>query len=73
MNLDIRLPIGLLFVCMGGLLLFYGLATHFMQPAIYERSLGVNINLWWGLALLVFGGIMTYFGRKPTRPSSHTP
>jgi hypothetical protein len=71
MNLDIRLPIGLLFACLGGLLLLYGLATHFIQPAIYERSLGVNVNLWWGLALLVFGGIMTYFGRKPTRPSSH--
>ena len=34
MNLDIRLPIGLLFACLGGLLLLYGLATHFMQPAI---------------------------------------
>ena len=55
MNLDIRLPIGLLFACLGGLLLLYGLATHFTQPAIYERSLGVNINLWWGLVMLLFG------------------
>ena len=62
MNLDIRLPIGLLFACLGGLLLLYGLATHFMQPAIYERSLGINVNLWWGLVMLVFGGGMAFFG-----------
>ena len=69
MNLDIRTPIGLLFLSLGGLLVIYG---FFSDPGIYFRSLNININLWWGLALLVFGGIMTYFGRKPTRPSSHT-
>jgi hypothetical protein len=73
MNLDIRLPIGLLFVILGALLLLYGLATYFTQPAIYDRSLGININFWWGLVLLGFGGSMTYFGRKSARPSSHTP
>ncbi len=72
MNLDIRLPIGLLFTFLGVLLVLYGLATQFTQPGIYERSLGINVNLWWGLALLVFGGIMTYFGRKPTHPPSPT-
>jgi hypothetical protein len=26
------------------------------NPSIFqEKSLGVNINLWWGLAMLVFG------------------
>jgi hypothetical protein len=44
----------------------------FSDPGIYVRSLNININLWWGLALLVFGSIMTYFGRRKTklRPSS---
>jgi hypothetical protein len=28
------------------------------DEAIYGRSLGVNVNLWWGLVLLVFGGAM---------------
>src|SRR6267142_746045 len=28
------------------------------DPALYQRSLGININLWWGLALLVFGVTM---------------
>jgi hypothetical protein len=27
---------------------------------MYKRSLDININLWWGLALLVFGGWMLF-------------
>ena len=64
MNLDIRLPIGLLFTTLGGLLVLYGLVTHASQPALYERSLGFNINLWWGLVMLAFGGLMIWLGRK---------
>lgn len=52
MGLDIRIPIGSLFVILGALLAGYGLISN---PAIYQRSLGVDINLWWGGALLVFG------------------
>ncbi len=52
MGLDIRIPLGSLFVILGALLTGYGL---FSSPAIYQRSLGIDVNLWWGLALLVFG------------------
>lgn len=52
MGLDIRIPIGSLFVILGALLVGYGLLSN---RAIYQRSLGVDINLWWGGALLVFG------------------
>lgn len=52
MGLDIRIPIGSLFVILGALLAGYGLVS---KPAIYQRSLGIDINLWWGAALLVFG------------------
>ena len=52
MGLDIRIPIGSLFVILGGLLAGYGLLSN---PAIYQRSLGLDVNLWWGGALLVFG------------------
>lgn len=61
MNLDIRLPIGMLFSTLGALLAIFGL---FSDRAIYERSLGININLWWGLALLAFGILMLFFGRR---------
>ena len=55
MSLDLRLPIGLLFTLLGLILMAYGLAS---DPAIYQSSLGVNINAWWGLVMTVFGGIM---------------
>ena len=68
MNLDIRLPIGLLFATLGGLILLYGLVTYFTQPALYERSLGININFWWGLVMLLFGSGMIWLGRRGTTP-----
>ena len=60
MGLDIRVPIGLLFAILGGLLTLYGLVS---DAAIYQRSLGINVNLWWGLALVLFGSVMTWLGR----------
>lgn len=69
MNLDIRLPIGLLFATLGILLAGYGLVS---DRSIYARSLDVNINLWWGLAMLVFGGLMTFFGTRKAPPSVAT-
>jgi hypothetical protein len=66
MNLDIRVPIGLLFLTLGGLLTGFGVVTHFSNPAIYARSLDININIWWGLAMLVFGAAMFHYGRRAT-------
>ena len=76
MNLDIRLPIGLLFASLGALLAVFGLVTGFSDSALYDRSLGININLWWGLVLVIFGAIMIWLGRtghitqSPETPSS---
>jgi hypothetical protein len=73
MHLDIRLPIGLLFTVLGVLLAGYGVTSN---PAIYQRSLGHNVNLLWGLALLAFGVVMLLFGRRGTsgvRPAEATP
>lgn len=52
MNLDLRIPIGLLFGLLGVLLTAYGLAG---DGADYARSLGINVNLWSGGAMLLFG------------------
>jgi len=52
MGLDLRLPIGALFTALGLVLTIYGAIS---DPAIYARSLGVNVNLAWGCVLLVFG------------------
>ena len=73
MNLDIRLPIGGLFTLLGLLLAGYGLMS---DDAVYARSLGHNVNLSWGLAVLVFGLVFLFFGRKGTsaaRPAETEP
>lgn len=73
MSLDIRLPIGLMFAVLGALLTVFGIAS---DKAIYDRSLGININLWWGLLLFAFGAIMFILGRRGTsaaRPADDTP
>jgi hypothetical protein len=65
MGTDIRIPMGLMFWIFGLILIVFGfLSDH----AIYARSLGINLNLYWGLALLVFGGIMLWLGLRRKRP-----
>ena len=49
MQLDVRLPAGLMFLIMGVMLAGYGVAG---DQSIYTRSLGININLIWGLVLI---------------------
>jgi hypothetical protein len=63
MGLDIRLPIGGMFATVGAMLTVYGLATG-GDARMYERALGVNVNLWWGLAMLAFGLVMLALGRR---------
>ena len=64
MQLDIRIPIGIMFGVFGVLLAGYGLLSN---PAIYEKSLGDNINLEWGVVLIVFGAIMLVLGWRKAR------
>lgn len=71
-GLDIRLPIGGLFVVLGLILGGYGVATN-SDAAQYERSMSVNINLWWGLVMLVFGGLMLLLARGSRRDASAHP
>ena len=61
MRLDVRLPIGMLFSIFGILLTLFG---AFSDPALYERSLGINVNLIWGVVLLGFGAVMLFLGRR---------
>ena len=61
MGLDLRLPIGVLFSALALVLIVYGLIS---DPAIYARSLGINVNLGWGCVLLVFGLAMLAASRR---------
>ena len=66
MKLDLRLPIGLMFAIFGVMLTVYGLVSN---DAMYATSLGINVNLWWGLVLLVFGVVMLGFALRAQRRS----
>jgi multisubunit Na+/H+ antiporter MnhG subunit len=61
MGIDIRLPIGLMFTLFGLLLTTFGL---FSDRSIYTRSLGINVNVGWGVVLLVFGLVMFFLARS---------
>jgi hypothetical protein len=63
MGLDIRIPLGLIFLIIGGIMSLYGLLTR-GNAAMYQRSLGVNLNLGWGVVMLVFGLVMFIVGRR---------
>jgi hypothetical protein len=58
MKFDLRFPIGALFSFYGVVLALYGLVTN--NSEVYQRSLGNNINLAWGLVLLLFGVAMLW-------------
>ena len=65
MGLDIRWPIGVIFSIYGVVLLIYGAVA---DPSIFqEKSLGVNIDVWWGLAMLVFGLFMGALAFRASR------
>jgi hypothetical protein len=65
MGLDIRWPIGLMFTLIGALLAINGA----LVKSDHAISLGININLIWGVVLLVFGVLMLLGaargGKKP--------
>jgi hypothetical protein len=70
--LDLRWPIGGLFTALGLLLGGYGLATA-GDPAHYARSMSVNVNLWWGSFMLLFGVVLLLSASRAGRRSSLLP
>ena len=66
MGLDIRYPIGFLFSLIGLMLTIFGLVTG-SDTELYQRSLEINVNLWTGLGMLIFGGIMLGLAYSSTK------
>ncbi len=62
-GLDIRAPIGGLFTVLGGMLAGYGLFASGKSGAS-DLSSGANVNLWWGLVMLVFGIVLLLMARR---------
>ncbi len=67
MGLDIRIPLGLVFLIIGGIMALFGLYTH-GDAALYQRSLGIDINLVWGGLMFAFGAIMFFLGKRHKAP-----
>ncbi len=66
MGIDIRLPLGALFSLLGLTLIVYGAVS---DASRYQQSLGININLDWGMVLLIFGLLMLLLARRSARAS----
>ena len=66
MGIDIRLPLGALFSLLGLILIVYGAVS---DPTRYQQSLGININVNWGIVLLIFGLLMLLLARRGARSS----
>ena len=64
MGIDIRLPLGALFSLLGLILIVYGAAS---DPSLYGQSLGINVNLYWGVVLLSFGVLMFVLSHRGAR------
>jgi hypothetical protein len=62
MGLDIRWPIGFMFTLIGVLLTGYGAVNRSSS-----LSLDININLIWGVVLLVFGVLMLLGASRGTK------
>jgi TRAP-type C4-dicarboxylate transport system permease small subunit len=60
---DIRIPIGLMFSIVGILITIFGVLTM-SDTGMYQKSLGINVNLIMGVLMLIFGLIMLYFARR---------
>jgi hypothetical protein len=60
---DIRIPIGLMFSVLGVLITVFGLSTM-ADSELYQRSLGINVNIIMGVVMLIFGLIMLYLSLK---------
>jgi len=71
MNLDLRIPMGLMFTLVGLILGVFGFMTS--GDAMYAKSGGFNANLDWGLVLLAFGGAMFILGRRGQKKAGRTP
>jgi hypothetical protein len=71
MSLDLRIPMGLMFSLLGIILTGFGLATN--GSSIYNSSLGINVNLWWGFVLLIFGLTMYILGRRGQKRQASLP
>ncbi len=60
---DIRIPIGLMFSIVGLIISVFGFFT-ISDTELYQKSLGINVNIIMGVLMLIFGLVLLYFARR---------
>jgi hypothetical protein len=72
-GMDIRAPIGGLFTLLGIMLAGYGLVAGSRTAS--DVAPVTNVNLWWGIVMLLFGLMMLAMSRRalrhPEPPHAH--
>ena len=63
LGMDLRLPIGGMFVLLALALVIYGL----LRPDAQAPLTRANVNLYWGIVLLAFGAVMLALGFRARR------
>jgi hypothetical protein len=66
-GMDIRAPIGGLFTLLGLMLAGYGLMAGSRTTS--DVAPVTNINLWWGIVMVVFGLLMLALSRRSMKRS----
>lgn len=62
--MDLRFPVAIMFLILGGILTFYGL----LAPGdTGQVDLGIRVNLIWGLVMCGFGAILGSFAWRARR------
>ncbi len=62
--LDVRLPIGLLFLVLGAMLTIYGYMNPPLEKLYFNQvGLPLNLNVPWGILMTLFGIIMVSLAR----------
>ncbi len=69
-ELDIRWPIGLLFILLGALVAVYGALAP--QSTRIDAAFSVNLNLAWGVVMVIFGLLMIWGARRASRRTAPT-
>jgi hypothetical protein len=67
---DLRRPLGWLFATLGVLLVIAGLRA---TPGAEVRSLGININLIWGVLMVAFALLCLWLARREARRRMNAP
>jgi hypothetical protein len=66
---DIRLPVGAIFAIYGVMLVVWGFASGDLEAR--HMINGINVNVWAGTGMFVFGAVMLFLARRaPTGPRS---